>query len=96
MIFQATNKFVVVFVGLIFGKMEVDEMTGPQLEIDVIYKFDFELIIKVSGWKQRILQPFLSDLSSIKKTFNWFCQVYISKSRGRRIYWAAAVKWCQI
>ena len=64
-------------------KSGVDEITGPQLEIDVIYKLDFELIIKVSGGKQKILQPFLSDFSSIKETFNWFCQIDISKSRGR-------------
>ena len=46
LIFETTNKFVIVFVRLILGKMGVDRFTGPRPKTDVRYEFDFTVVLK--------------------------------------------------
>ena len=43
-IFQAASKSVIVCGRFILGKVGVDIFTGPQREINIKYKFDFELL----------------------------------------------------
>ena len=44
--FQATRKFDIACVRLILGKVGVDGFTGPQHKSDVIYEFDFKVLLK--------------------------------------------------
>ena len=44
--FETTGKFLIVFLILMLGKVEVDGFTGPQPERDIRYEFEFEGIVK--------------------------------------------------
>ena len=44
MIFEETNKFLVTFVRLILGKVEVDGISGLQRKTDTRYDFGFKLV----------------------------------------------------
>ena len=46
MTFETTGKFVIVFVRLILGKVEVDGFTGPQRESDIRYECDLKVVLK--------------------------------------------------
>ena len=46
MIFEITSQFLIVFVRLILGKVEVDGFTGPQREIGIRYELDLNVILK--------------------------------------------------
>ena len=48
---ETTGKFLVIFVRLILGKRRVDEVTGPQREIDIRYEFDLKVNLKYLGCK---------------------------------------------
>ena len=39
-IFEITNKFLILFVRMILGKVEVDGVTGPRQKVDIRYEFD--------------------------------------------------------
>ena len=45
-IFETKSKFIIVFVGLVLGKVVFDGFTGPRRKIDVRYEFDFKAISK--------------------------------------------------
>ena len=45
MIFQRTNKFLVLFVRLVLGKV-VDGVTGPRREIGIRHEFNLKIILK--------------------------------------------------
>ena len=49
--FETTGKFVIVFVRLILGKVEVDGFTGPQRESDIRYECDLKVVLKGLGCK---------------------------------------------
>ena len=67
MTFETTgNKFLIVFVRLIFGKVEVDGLTGPRRESDIKYEFDLKVVFKGLGCKQRFLRHFLTAFRSKK------------------------------
>ena len=50
-IFQAASKSAIVCGRFILGKVGVDRFTGPQREINIKYKFDFELLWMILGCK---------------------------------------------
>ena len=45
-IFKITSKFLIVFVGLILGKMMVEGFNRPQQETDIRYEFGLKVILK--------------------------------------------------
>ena len=51
MTFETTGKFLIVFVRLILGKVEVDGFTGPRWESDIRYECDLKVVLKGWGWK---------------------------------------------
>ena len=51
MTFEATRKFLIVFVRLILGKMEVDGFTVPSRESNIIYECDLKVALKGLGCK---------------------------------------------
>ena len=61
---ETTSKFLIVFVRLILGKVEVDVFTGPRREINIRYKFDSKVNVKGLGCKYRFLLPFLPEFPS--------------------------------
>ena len=44
-IFEITNKFIILFVRLILGKVRVDRFTGPRWKIDIRYEFGLQIIL---------------------------------------------------
>ena len=46
MTFEKTGKFLIVFVRLKLGKVEVNRATGPQREIDNRYESNLKIILK--------------------------------------------------
>ena len=65
-IFETTSKFVIAFVRLILGKVQVDGFTGAQQKTDTRYEFGLKIILKGLGCKLRFLQLFLIDFPSNK------------------------------
>ena len=61
---EVRGKFLIVFIRLTLGKVEVDGLTEPRREIDIKYEFDLTMILKSSGCKERFLQPFLIEFPS--------------------------------
>ena len=51
MTFETTGKFLIVFVRLILGKVEVDGFTGPRRESDIRYECDLKVVLKGLGCK---------------------------------------------
>ena len=49
--FETTGKFLIVFVRLILGKVEVDGFTGPRRESDIRYECDLKVVLKGLGCK---------------------------------------------
>ena len=46
LIFETESNFLIAFLRLILGKVEVDGFAGPRLEIDIRYEFDFKMFLK--------------------------------------------------
>ena len=61
MALETPSKLSIVFVRLTLEKMEVDGVTGPQWKIDIRYEFNFKVVLKGLGCKQRFSQPFFID-----------------------------------
>ena len=51
MTFETTAKFLIVFVGLILGKVEVDVFIVPRRESDIRYEFDLKVVLNGLGCK---------------------------------------------
>ena len=49
--FETTDKFVIVFVRSILGKVGVDVFTGPRRESDIRYESDLKVVLKDFGCK---------------------------------------------
>ena len=49
--FETTDKFLIVFVRLIFGKELVGGFTEPRWESDIRYEFELKVLLKGLGWK---------------------------------------------
>ena len=49
--FETTGKFLIAFVRLILGNVEVDRFTGPRRESDFRYKFELKVLLKGLGCK---------------------------------------------
>ena len=48
---ETTGKFVIVFVRLILGKLEVDGFTWPRRESGIRYECDLKVVLKDLGCK---------------------------------------------
>ena len=44
--FETADKFLIVFVRLMFGKVGVDGFTGPWRESGIKYEFDLKVVLK--------------------------------------------------
>ena len=64
MTFKTTDKFLIVYVRLILGKVGVDGFTGPRRESDIRYECDLKVLLKDLGCKQRFLRALLTELPS--------------------------------
>ena len=51
MTFERTGKFLIVYVRLILGKVEVDVFTGSRRESDFRYECDLKVVLKGLGCK---------------------------------------------
>ena len=49
--FEATDKFLIVYVRLILGKVGVDGFTGPRRESDIRHECDLKVLLKGLGCK---------------------------------------------
>ena len=51
MTFETADKFLIVFVRLMLGKVGVDGFSGPQRESDIRNEFDLKVVVKGLGCK---------------------------------------------
>ena len=51
LIFETTRKLPIVFLRLVFGKVGVDGVNGPQREMDVRYESDLKMVLKGLRYK---------------------------------------------
>ena len=51
MIFETTSKFPNLFLGLVFGKKEINGVTRPRREIDTRYESNLKIALKDLGGK---------------------------------------------
>ena len=90
--FQATIKFVT----LILPKIWFDGFTEPRREWWHQIRKQLLSLIKVLGWKWRLLHSFFSDTWKDRKISNRLCKVDIKKNGGWRSYQATTGKWYEI
>ena len=52
MIFEITSKFPIVILRLVFGKVWVDGVTGPERVSEIRYESDLQIVLKGLGFLQ--------------------------------------------